>query len=106
MKIIIRGVLLCAWCSTKDPDFLDVWLRDDPLIVAVVVHCKNCANVHYAQCPVVNDEIIVRASRHQWIRHSTAPIMHVNNTRVGYRHTPKEIRAKMLLKHDRTERPS
>lgn len=103
MKLVIRGVLLCAWCSTKNPDFMDIWLRDDPGIVAVVVHCTNCANVHYTQCPVVDDEIIVQASRIHWIKHSTAPIMYVNNTIIGYRHSAEEIRAKRLLKHDRTE---
>lgn len=101
MRMVIRGVLLCCHCSHKDPDFMDVWLRDDPSIVAVVVACPNCARVAYSHCPVVDDEIIVRVNRMHWIIHSTAPIMHVNNTRTGYIHSVEEIRSKKLLKGER-----
>lgn len=64
---------------------MDVWLRDE-LVVAVVVHCTNCAYVHYSHCPVVDDEIIVRVNRMHWIRHSQNPAMVVNGTLIGYRH--------------------
>jgi hypothetical protein len=94
MKIIIRGVLLCCYCSSKDPDFMDLWLGEDSRIVALVVHCTSCGKVSYSQCPVIDDEIIVRANRQHWIVHSTKAIMYVNGVPTGYRHNVSELRGR------------
>ena len=89
MKITVRGVLLCRHCSHKDPDFMDVWLRND-LMVAVVVSCRNCGYAHYSNCPMVDDEIIVSTKMH-WIRHSQNPVFTVNGVITGYRHNFSDL---------------